>query len=146
MTALSSFTQLPLLPALLDTVEQLGYTRMTDIQAQSLPLILEGHDLIAQAKTGSGKTAAFGLGLLQKIRTERLRPQAMVLCPTRELATQVAEELRRLGARYSQCQSDGDHRGRAHAAPGGLVSTRGAYYCGHTGPNFGPHRCAKLGL
>lgn len=96
MTALSSFNQLPLQPALLDTLEQLGFTHMTDIQAQSLPLILEGHDVIAQAKTGSGKTAAFGLGVLQKIKTERLRPQAMVLCPTRELATQVAEELRRL--------------------------------------------------
>ena len=96
MSALSSFNQLALQPALLDTVQQLGFTQMTAIQAQSLPLILEGHDVIAQAKTGSGKTAAFGLGLLQKIKTERLRPQAMVLCPTRELATQVAEELRRL--------------------------------------------------
>lgn len=96
MSALSSFNQLPLQPALLDTLEQLGFTQMTAIQAQSLPLILDGHDVIAQAKTGSGKTAAFGLGLLQKIRTERLRPQGIVLCPTRELATQVAEELRRL--------------------------------------------------
>lgn len=96
MTVLSSFSELPLQPALLDTLEQLGYTHMTAIQAQSLPLIFEEHDLIAQAKTGSGKTAAFGLGVLQKIKTERLRPQALVLCPTRELASQVAEELRRL--------------------------------------------------
>lgn len=96
MTVSSSFNQMPLQPALLDTLEQLGFTHMTDIQAQSLPLILEGQDVIAQAKTGSGKTAAFGLGVLQKIKTERLRPQALVLCPTRELATQVAEELRRL--------------------------------------------------
>lgn len=96
MTASSSFHQLPLPAALLDTLEQLKYHQMTAIQEQSLPLILEGHDVIAQAKTGSGKTAAFGLGLLQKIDTQRLRPQGLVLCPTRELAGQVAEELRRL--------------------------------------------------
>lgn len=96
MTGSTSFNQLPLQPALLDTLEQLGFTQMTDIQAQSLPLVLEGQDVIAQAKTGSGKTAAFGLGLLQKINPQRLRPQALVLCPTRELATQVADEIRRL--------------------------------------------------
>lgn len=59
------FTTLPLLPALLDNLQSLGFEQMTPIQAQSLPLILEGRDLIAQAKTGSGKTAAFGLGVLQ---------------------------------------------------------------------------------
>lgn len=96
MTASSLFYQLPLQAALLDTLEQLQYNQMTAIQEQSLPLILEGHDVIAQAKTGSGKTAAFGLGVLQKINLQRLRPQALVLCPTRELAGQVAEELRRL--------------------------------------------------
>lgn len=69
---------------------------MTPIQEQSLPLILKGQDLIAQAKTGSGKTAAFGLGLLQKLNPSRLAPQALVLCPTRELADQVTNELRRL--------------------------------------------------
>lgn len=69
---------------------------MTPIQAQSLPLILEGRDLIAQAKTGSGKTAAFGLGVLQNLNVHLLAPQALLLCPTRELADQVAQELRRL--------------------------------------------------
>jgi ATP-independent RNA helicase DbpA len=92
----SSFTSLPLLPALLGNLQSLGFEQMTPIQAQSLPLILEGRDLIAQAKTGSGKTAAFGLGVLQKLDPARLAPQALVLCPTRELADQVAQELRRL--------------------------------------------------
>lgn len=69
---------------------------MTPIQAQSLPVILEGKDIIAQAKTGSGKTAAFGLGLLQNLDVKRFRIQAMVLCPTRELADQVAIEIRKL--------------------------------------------------
>lgn len=92
----TSFSTLPLTPALLETLQDLGFEHMTPIQAQSLPLILEGRDLIAQAQTGSGKTAAFGLGLLQKLDPLRLMPQAMVICPTRELADQVAKELRRL--------------------------------------------------
>lgn len=92
----TSFTALPLLPALLDNLQSLGFEHMTPIQAHSLPLILEGRDLIAQAKTGSGKTAAFGLGVLQKLDAARLAPQALLLCPTRELADQVAQELRRL--------------------------------------------------
>ncbi|OZI38484.1 ATP-dependent RNA helicase DbpA [Bordetella genomosp. 10] len=90
------FSSLPLLPALLDNLQGLGFEHMTPIQAQSLPLILEGRDLIAQAKTGSGKTAAFGLGVLQKLDAGRLVPQGLVVCPTRELADQVAQELRRL--------------------------------------------------
>jgi len=70
---------------------------MTPIQAQALPLILDGKDLIAQSKTGSGKTAAFALGLLQRLNVKRFRIQALVLCPTRELAEQVAQEIRTLG-------------------------------------------------
>ncbi|OZI63101.1 ATP-dependent RNA helicase DbpA [Bordetella genomosp. 11] len=90
------FSSLPLAPSLLENLQGLGFTQMTPIQAQSLPLVLEGRDLIAQAKTGSGKTAAFGLGVLQNLDVGRLAPQALVLCPTRELADQVAQELRRL--------------------------------------------------
>ena len=92
----TSFTTLPLLPVLLETLQGLGFEQMTAIQEQSLPLILEGKDLIAQAKTGSGKTAAFGLGLLQTLDPSKLEPQALVVCPTRELADQVTTELRRL--------------------------------------------------
>lgn len=69
---------------------------MTEIQQQSLPAIIEGKDVIAQAKTGSGKTAAFSLGLLQALDVKRFRVQALVLCPTRELADQVAKEIRTL--------------------------------------------------
>ena len=69
---------------------------MTAIQAQAIPPILQGKDLIAQAKTGSGKTAAFGLGLLEHINPRFFGAQALVLCPTRELADQVAKELRKL--------------------------------------------------
>lgn len=90
------FARLPLRPELLDNLATLGYHKMTAIQAQSLPLILQGDDVIAKAKTGSGKTAAFGLGLLSNIDAKRFYTQAMVLCPTRELADQVAKEIRKL--------------------------------------------------
>ncbi|MGY3902531.1 ATP-dependent RNA helicase DbpA [Aeromonas lusitana] len=92
----SEFSSLNLSPALLDNLASLGYLQMTPIQAQSLPLVLEGKDLIAKAKTGSGKTAAFGLGLLSRLNVNRVDVQALVLCPTRELADQVATEIRRL--------------------------------------------------
>ncbi|MCX7149524.1 MAG: ATP-dependent RNA helicase DbpA [Rhodocyclales bacterium] len=91
-----SFDQLPLAPATLANLKQLGYLQMTPIQAASLPLALAGQDLIAQAKTGSGKTAAFALSLLAKLNPRRFAVQALVLCPTRELADQVAQEIRRL--------------------------------------------------
>ena len=91
-----SFASLPLAPATLVNLEQLGYRQMTPIQAASLPLALAGHDLIAQAKTGSGKTAAFALSLLARLNPRRFAVQALVLCPTRELADQVTQEIRRL--------------------------------------------------
>ena len=96
----SSFSTLPLAPALLSNLDSLGYHEMTVIQAHSLPVILERRDLIAQAKTGSGKTAAFGIGILHKLNPSYFAIQALVLCPTRELADQVAKELRRL-ARFA---------------------------------------------
>ena len=97
----AEFSSLALKPALLENIESLGYTHLMPIQAASLPPILEGKDVIAQAKTGSGKTAAFGIGLLSKLDLNSFRVQAMVVCPTRELADQVAKEIRRL-ARFTQ--------------------------------------------
>ncbi|NMM36287.1 MAG: ATP-dependent RNA helicase DbpA [Glaciimonas sp.] len=96
----TSFSSLALSPAMLSNLDSLGYHTMTTIQAHSLPLILEQRDLIAQAKTGSGKTAAFGIGILAKLNPSYFAIQALVLCPTRELADQVANELRRL-ARFA---------------------------------------------
>ena len=97
----TAFSSLPLPPAQLRNLDDLGYTRMTPIQAASLPLAMEGADLIGQAVTGSGKTAAFALPLLTRLNPRDFGTQALVLCPTRELATQVAGEVRRL-ARYQQ--------------------------------------------
>ncbi|MFC5462213.1 ATP-dependent RNA helicase DbpA [Massilia niabensis] len=90
------FSTLPLAPQFLANLDALGYHSMTTIQAESLPAVLEGRDLIAQAKTGSGKTAAFGIGILNKLNPAWFAVQGLVLCPTRELADQVAGELRRL--------------------------------------------------
>lgn len=90
------FSNLPISPAQLANLAHMGYQAMTPIQAQSLPIILEGRDLIAQAKTGSGKTAAFGLGILHRLDSTQWTPQALIVCPTRELSEQVATELRRL--------------------------------------------------
>ncbi|MDO9437803.1 ATP-dependent RNA helicase DbpA [Hydrogenophaga sp.] len=98
MTSASStaFGTLPLSPATLANLEQLGYTAMTPIQAAALPSALLGKDIIAQAKTGSGKTAAFALALLANLNPRRFAVQTLVLCPTRELADQVTTEIRRL--------------------------------------------------
>lgn len=90
------FSTLPLSKEQLNNLDSLGYQQMTAVQAESLPPILDGKDLIVQAKTGSGKTAAFALGILQKINPRLFNLQALVLCPTRELADQVAKEIRQL--------------------------------------------------
>jgi ATP-independent RNA helicase DbpA len=91
-----AFSSLNIHQDLLKNLSSLGYQEMTPIQAMSLPEMLVGKDVIAQGKTGSGKTAAFGLALLEKLEVKRFRIQSMVLCPTRELADQVAKEIRKL--------------------------------------------------
>jgi len=92
----TAFSSLQLDPRFLANLTQLGYQQMTPVQASTLPLALAGRDLIAQAKTGSGKTAAFGIGMLLGLNPTLFAVQGMVMCPTRELADQVANELRRL--------------------------------------------------
>ena len=96
LAAAASFSILSLDPATLANLQRLGYLEMTPIQAASLPPALLGKDIIAQAKTGSGKTAAFALALLANLNARRFAVQALVLCPTRELADQVTGEIRRL--------------------------------------------------
>ncbi len=91
-----SFSSLPLREELFNNLVSLDYKKMTPIQAQSLPLMLNNADVIAQAQTGSGKTVAFGLTLLNHLKIDHLFTQALILCPTRELAEQVSQVLRRL--------------------------------------------------
>ena len=94
----AAFSTLGLDAALLANLESMGYQSMTPVQAQSLPVILQDKDLIAQAETGSGKTAAFGIGLFTRLDTRNFDVQSLVLCPTRELADQVSKEVRRLAS------------------------------------------------
>ena len=118
-----SFESLGLAPALLRALADNNYTTPTPIQQQAIPLILAGHDVLGGAQTGTGKTAAFGLPMLQKLaempKPEGPRsPRALVLTPTRELAVQVSESLRS----YGQAPAPERHRAlrrRRHAAAGG---------------------------
>jgi ATP-independent RNA helicase DbpA len=101
----TDFRSLSLSAALLQVVDELGFTKLTEIQAQAIPVLLARRDLIGQSQTGSGKTAAFALPILEQLRVDRQRVlQALVLCPTRELCAQVARETRRLGRRHAGLQ------------------------------------------
>ncbi len=91
-----NFNNLNLNEKLLENLKTLGFETATPVQTQALPIILAGKDIIAEAQTGSGKTVAFGLGILNEIKTNSMFTQGLVLCPTRELAEQVATELRNL--------------------------------------------------
>jgi ATP-independent RNA helicase DbpA len=97
----SHFSSLPLNPSQLDALTGLGYASMTPVQAQSLPPILQRKDVIIQAKTGSGKTAAFAIGLLHHLNPRFFGVQGIVMCPTRELAEQVGQAIRQLASRMS---------------------------------------------
>jgi ATP-independent RNA helicase DbpA len=99
-----TFASLKLPPDLLAVVQELGYTHPTQIQLESIPLLLAGKDVVGQSRTGSGKTAAFGLPILSKVRVKARRLQALILCPTRELCAQVAREMRKLGRRHPGLQ------------------------------------------
>ena len=90
------FEDLNLSSEILKAVENKGFEEATPIQAQAIPYALEGRDIIGQAQTGTGKTAAFGIPILEKLNHEEKTVQALILCPTRELAIQVAEEVREL--------------------------------------------------
>ncbi|MBN2653288.1 MAG: ATP-dependent RNA helicase DbpA [Spirochaetales bacterium] len=93
---MNSFTDLSISGDMLKNLDDLNYKIMTPVQEESIPFILDGRDVLARAKTGSGKTAAFGIGILENLDVERFRVQSLVLCPTHELAEQVAGELRRI--------------------------------------------------
>ena len=96
----TKFDSLPLSSELLGVIHELGYAQPTPIQAASIPTLVAGTDLIGQSKTGSGKTAAFALSILQRISLPLRETQALILCPTRELSTQVTREFRTLGRKH----------------------------------------------
>ncbi len=93
------FDELDLYPQILRAVEEMGFEEATPIQSQAIPVVMSGVDVIGQAQTGTGKTASFGIPILQKVDVNSSKTQVLVLSPTRELAIQVADEIRRL-AKY----------------------------------------------
>ncbi|MCL2388887.1 MAG: DEAD/DEAH box helicase, partial [Elusimicrobia bacterium] len=95
------FEQLDLSPEILKAVKDMGFEEATPIQSLAIPKMMQGADIIAQAQTGTGKTAAFGVPILEKIDNTRKDTQVIILCPTRELAIQVSEEIRLL-AKYKK--------------------------------------------
>ena len=96
------FSSLGLTPILLEAVESLGFEKPSAIQALAIPVALEGHDVVGLSETGSGKTAAFGLPVLQQIDVNSRDTQALIVCPTRELAVQVCEQIHILGAGFGR--------------------------------------------
>jgi ATP-independent RNA helicase DbpA len=98
------FAALGLSPTLCQVVAELGFAAPTPVQARAIPLLLAGRDLIGQSTTGSGKTAAFALAILQRLKRGKRHPQALILCPTRELCAQVARDFRKLGRREADLQ------------------------------------------
>jgi ATP-dependent RNA helicase DeaD len=97
--SLPGFAELGLRDSIVAALADVGYERPSPIQAETIPILLEGHDLLGQASTGTGKTAAFALPVLSRIDTTVRKPQALVLTPTRELAIQVAEAFQKYAAR-----------------------------------------------
>ena len=93
---INKFNELEINEGIMRSIEDLGYEQPSPIQAKAIPVMLEGHDVIGQAQTGTGKTAAFSIPLLERIDVNSKKLQAVVLCPTRELAIQVSEEMRKL--------------------------------------------------
>ena len=93
------FDELNLSPQILRAVKEMGFEEASPIQCKAIPVAMTGADIIGQAQTGTGKTAAFGIPVLEKVKKEIKHPQTLVLCPTRELAVQAAEEVRKL-AKY----------------------------------------------
>lgn len=110
-----SFKTLNLSDSLMRVLKNLNFTEMTDIQAACIPLIRAGRDLIAQSKTGSGKTAAFIIPTLEKIDKDKIQPQVLILCPTRELSDQVSKECQKFSKYFENL--------RLVALVGGLPST-----------------------
>src|SRR5215213_7078005 len=92
------FSELGLSPETLKAVERMGFEEATPIQSAAIPVLLGGRDLVGQSQTGSGKTAAFAIPAIEKVNPQQKNVQALILCPTRELAMQVAEEVAKLAA------------------------------------------------
>lgn len=109
----TTFFDMPLSEGMKQTISDIGFTTPTPIQEQSIPELLEGHDLLGQAQTGTGKTGAFAIPLIEMVDTEKETIQALVVCPTRELCLQVCQEIKRLSAHKNEIQTVALYGGQA---------------------------------
>ena len=121
----TAFDQLALARPLLKALDEVGYETPSPIQAQTIPLLLEGRDVLGQAQTGTGKTAAFALPILSGLNLKQKDPQVLVLAPTRELAIQVAEAFQKYarhlkGFHVLPVYGGQDYRGQIHALKRGV--------------------------
>src|SRR5690348_13664686 len=91
------FSELGLSAEVLKGIDKLGFEKASPIQAEAIPALLSGRDVVGQSQTGSGKTAAFAIPAIEKVEAQKRAVQVIVLCPTRELAVQVSEEVHKLG-------------------------------------------------
>src|ERR1700722_1960133 len=91
------FSELGISAELLKAIDKLGFEQASPIQAEAIPVLLQGRDVVGQSQTGSGKTAAFSIPAIEKVDTQLRAVQVLILCPTRELAVQVSEEVHKLG-------------------------------------------------
>ena len=139
----TSFKELGLSEGLLQTLEELGYAEPTPIQAQAIPELLNGHDVIGQAQTGSGKTAAFGLPMLEYIDPENEETQAIVLTPTRELCIQVTQALRAYAEHLEGVNVVAVFGGRADPRAAVAAAPRRPGRRRHGGPDDGPDLAAS---
>ena len=125
------FEELELCPEILKAVKHMGFEEASPIQSKAIPVIMSGKDVIGQAQTGTGKTAAFGIPLLEKIDPKNKKLQAIVLCPTRELAIQVADEIRDKSSanlwRTGDCKTDSFSEKRHTACDRNTGTCDGSY-------------------
>src|SRR5664280_2425926 len=91
-----AFSELGISPEVLKAIDKLGFEQAAPIQAEAIPILLQGKDVVGQSQTGSGKTAAFAVPAIEKVEVDRRVPQVLILCPTRELAVQVSEDVHKL--------------------------------------------------
>ena len=135
-----TFADLGLSPAIVDTLGDLGYETPTPIQASAVPALLEGRDVVGLAQTGTGKTAAFALPILQRLDPQRKQTQALVLAPTRELALQVCEAITAYAARIPGIRVLPVYGGQGYGCAALRAGARRPRRRRHAGPRHGPPR------
>jgi superfamily II DNA/RNA helicase len=128
------FSELGLSPEVLKAVEKMGFEEASPIQSEAIPVLLGGSDVVGQSQTGSGKTAAFAIPAIEKVDGNLRAPQVLILCPTRELAVQVAEEVAK------RCPRTPDLRRRFLRSPAPRTSRWCADYHRHARPGDGSPR------